>query len=95
MIRRILNFLFDDSTPLSVDGLMVKGHTWLMIAVVLGRLAMFVTRIAAAIRGKVPLGDYRLIEATVNLGTLAMPRPAVIGIRNVSATSQRKLNIYK
>jgi len=95
MIRRILNFLFDDTNPLSVARLMVRGLNWLMIGVVVGRLVMFVTRIAAAIRGKVPLGDYRLIEATVNLGTLAMPRPAVIGIRNVSATSQRKLNIYK
>jgi O-antigen/teichoic acid export membrane protein len=47
---------------------MVKGVTWLMIGLFFGRLSVFATRIVAArILGKVSLGEYGLIESTVNM----------------------------
>jgi len=68
MVKRLFNFLFDDTSSLSVGRLMVKGITWLMIGVLVGRLAMFATRIIAArILGKVPLGEFGLIESTVSM----------------------------
>jgi O-antigen/teichoic acid export membrane protein len=68
MVKRFLNFLFDDASSLSMGRLMVKGMTWLMIGVLIGRLAFFVTRIVAArILGTVALGEFGLIESTVNM----------------------------
>jgi O-antigen/teichoic acid export membrane protein len=68
MIKRFLNFLFDDASSLSVGRLMVKGLTWLLIGVLTGRLAFFITRIVAArALGKIGLGEFGLIESTVNM----------------------------
>jgi O-antigen/teichoic acid export membrane protein len=67
MFKRLFIFMFDDTSSFSLARLMVRGLTWLMIGVLVGRLAMFVTRIAAArILGKIPLGEFGLIESTVS-----------------------------
>jgi O-antigen/teichoic acid export membrane protein len=71
MLKTIAKRIFgshEDWASLPAGWRLLRGLSWLMIGIVFGRLSIWLCRIAAArILGPAVLGEYGLIESTVNM----------------------------
>jgi len=71
MLRTLVKRIFstnEDWASMPAGWRLLRGMSWLMVGIVLGRLSMWLCRIAAArILGAAVLGEFGLIESTVNM----------------------------